>query len=95
MGHLSWVTAITTLRPPILFVHERMEQLILAELSAALGLERPAVLERWIGTYAYSAQSPVLVDAPQPRVRLVLVTSAVGASIGFALADEVVNGLLS
>jgi hypothetical protein len=32
----------------------------------------------------------VLVDAPEPRVRLAMVTGGTGASTSFALAEEVV-----
>jgi D-hydroxyproline dehydrogenase subunit beta len=35
----------------------------------------------------------VLIDAPAPRVRLVLVTSGIGASTGFAIGEEVVGEL--
>jgi hypothetical protein len=37
----------------------------------------------------------VLIEAPSPRSRLVLVTSGVGASTGFAVGEEVVNDLFS
>jgi D-hydroxyproline dehydrogenase subunit beta len=77
------------------FAREDMNQLILGEFRAALGVEPPAVLERWVGTYAYSQAQPVLLDAPQPRVRLALVTSGVGASIGFAVGEELIAGLLA
>ena len=77
------------------FAREEMHRLILEEFRAALGLEPPAILERWIGTYAYSPERPVLVDTPQAQVRLALVTSGVGASIGFALGEELIAGLVS
>ncbi len=74
------------------FALSAVDELILAEFRAALGFEPPPVIERWIGTYA-SAPEPVLIDAPHPQVRIALVTSGAGASIGFALAEEVIASL--
>jgi hypothetical protein len=50
------------------------------------------VLDRWIGTYAVADQ-PAFVDAPEPSVRLVMVTSGTGASTAFGLAEEVIGDL--
>jgi hypothetical protein len=35
----------------------------------------------------------VLIEAPSPRVRLVVVTSGIGASTGFAIGEEAINDL--
>jgi hypothetical protein len=37
----------------------------------------------------------VLIDTPSPGVRLVVVTSGVGASTGFAIGEEVINDLFN
>jgi hypothetical protein len=37
----------------------------------------------------------VLVDTPIPKVRLVVVTSGIGASTGFAIGEEVVSELMN
>lgn len=76
------------------FAHAAVEALILAEFRAALGLEPPPILERWVGTYASASDRPVLVDAPEPAVRVAIVTSGSGASTGFALGEELVADLL-
>jgi D-hydroxyproline dehydrogenase subunit beta len=57
------------------------------------GHEPPAVRERWTGTYAVAAGRAVVIDTPSPRVRLVVVTSGIGASTGFAIGEEVINDL--
>ena len=77
------------------FAREQLDALILDEFRAALGIEPPATLERWVGTYASAADRPVLIDAPQPAVRIAIVTSGAGASTGFALGEEVVAELLA
>lgn len=76
------------------FACERVYELLLEEYRAVVGRRAPAVRERWTGTYAVAVDSAVLVDAPSPRTRLVVVTSGVGASTGFALGEEVMGELL-
>ncbi len=71
------------------FASEAVDRLILDEYAALLG-QAPPVLERWTGTYA-SGPDQSFVDAPEPAVRLVMVTSGSGASTGFAIAEEVVG----
>ena len=48
---------------------------------------------RWTGTYASAKDRLALVDKPSAALRIVVVTSATGASISFALAEEVVADL--
>ncbi len=71
------------------FAHDAVDALILDEFGAALGIAPPPVLERWIGTYA-SAAEPVLIDAPEPSVRIAIVTCGAGASTGFAIGEELI-----
>jgi hypothetical protein len=52
------------------------------------------VLERWTGIYAVADDRTYLIDAPEPRVRLVIVTSGTGASTGFGIAERVIGDLL-
>jgi FAD dependent oxidoreductase TIGR03364 len=75
--------------PP--FASDAVDRLILDEYAALLGFA-PDVTERWTGTYA-SGPDQSFVDAPEPAVRLVMVTSGSGASTGFAIAEEVVGQL--
>ena len=75
------------------FAREAVDALILEEFRAALGIAPPPTLERWTGTYASASDRPVLIDAPEPAVHLVIVTCGAGASIGFALGEEVVASL--
>jgi len=76
------------------FALEEVDALILEEFRAALGIEPPPILERWVGTYASATDRPVLLDAPHPAVRIAIVTCGAGASTGFALGEEVVASLL-
>jgi FAD dependent oxidoreductase TIGR03364 len=76
------------------FADENIYRLLLDEYRAATGRPAPSVRERWTGTYTVADDRVVLIDAPSPRVRLVLVTSGVGASTGFAIGEEVIDELL-
>jgi FAD dependent oxidoreductase TIGR03364 len=78
---------------PAPFASAEVEALILQEFEAALGFPAPPVIERWTGTYASSATETAVIRAPQPNVRLVLVTSGTGASTAFALGEEVIADL--
>jgi FAD dependent oxidoreductase TIGR03364 len=72
---------------------EAVYGLILEEYRAVTGHPPPAVRARWTGTYATAAERAVLIDAPAPGVRLVVITSGIGASTGFAIGEEVIEEL--
>jgi FAD dependent oxidoreductase TIGR03364 len=76
------------------FSYEEVDSLILDEFRSALGIDPPPTIERWSGTYASAADRSVLIDAPEPGVRIAVVTSGAGASSGFAIGEEVVASLL-
>jgi FAD dependent oxidoreductase TIGR03364 len=75
------------------FASGEVEALILEEFEAALGIEAPAVIERWTGTYSSAPNKAMFCEAPAPSVRLVMVTSGTGASTAFAIAEEVIGEL--
>jgi D-hydroxyproline dehydrogenase subunit beta len=77
------------------FADEGVYGLILDEYRAVMGRPPPAVRERWTGTYTVAGDRAVLIDAPAPRVRLVLVTSGIGASTGFAIGEEAIGELFN
>ena len=77
------------------FAPAEAETEILDEYARAFGREAPAVAERWTGVYASSDVRTYLIDAPEPDVRLVMVTSGTGASTGFGIAERVVAELLN
>jgi FAD dependent oxidoreductase TIGR03364 len=79
---------------PLPFAAEAVYELLRAEYAAVIGRAAPAVRERWTGTYATADGGALLLEAPVPKVRLVVITSGVGASIGFAVGEEVIEQLL-
>jgi len=74
------------------FARDDVDALILGEFRAALGVEPPPILERWVGTYASAPDRQVLIEAPEPTVRLAIVTCGAGASTAFAIGEELIDG---
>jgi hypothetical protein len=52
------------------------------------------VVERWTGVYAVADDRTFFIDAPEDRVRLVMVTSGAGASMAFGIAERTLGDLL-
>jgi D-hydroxyproline dehydrogenase subunit beta len=77
------------------FSREHVDALILEEFTAALGVQPPPVLERWKGTYASATDRPVLIAAPEPSVRIAIVTCGAGASTAFAIGEELIASLMT
>jgi FAD dependent oxidoreductase TIGR03364 len=75
------------------FASQAIDELILDEYEALFG-ERPAVEERWTGTYASAPDRLMLVDTPEPNVRVALITSGTGASTAFAIGEEIIGELM-
>jgi D-hydroxyproline dehydrogenase subunit beta len=75
------------------FAPTTVDDLILDEFDAVLGLPGRTVVERWTGTYASASDRLMLIDRPSDSVRLVIVTSGTGASTAFAIGEEVIADL--
>ena len=78
---------------PSPFNRERVDAMLLDELHAVLALPGATVTERWVGTYASLPDRLMVRDAPDPTIRLVIVTSGTGASTAFAIAEETITEL--
>lgn len=78
---------------PSPFAEAEVDELILAELRTVLRMPGAYVMERWTGTYASLPDRLTVIDAPEPEVRLVMVTSGTGASTAFAIGEEVIADL--
>ncbi|KUR77853.1 TIGR03364 family FAD-dependent oxidoreductase [Novosphingobium sp. Fuku2-ISO-50] len=76
------------------FAPASAEDDILDEYARAIGRPAPAVLERWVGTYATADDRTYLVDTPADNVRMVIVTGGTGASTSFGIAEKVLNELM-
>ncbi|HEY2644050.1 MAG TPA: TIGR03364 family FAD-dependent oxidoreductase [Galbitalea sp.] len=75
----------TTMDP---FLGEATSEILLREIQRILGVSDLRILERWQGVYASSAQQPFLIAEPAPGVTVAIVTSGVGMTISFGLAER-------
>ena len=75
------------------FQAEATSALLLAEISRILGVPELKVIERWQGIYASSSLQPFLIEEPVPGVTVASVTSGVGMTISFGLAERTLNAL--
>jgi FAD dependent oxidoreductase TIGR03364 len=78
---------------PSPFAQGRVDDLMLEEMHAVLRLPGAVVTERWMGTYASLPDRLMVREAPDPAIRLVIVTSGTGASTAFAIAEETLEDL--
>lgn len=69
----------------------RMEsdERVLNILQQTLQLDAYEVTERWVGQYPTGAPHDALLLAPEPWLRIGLITSGTGASTSFGIAEEV------
>jgi D-hydroxyproline dehydrogenase subunit beta len=70
------------------FQAEKTSRILLSEIAQILGVSTLKVKERWQGIYASSAKQPYLVEEVAPGVTVAIVTSGVGMTIGFGLAEK-------
>ncbi len=75
------------------FAPAAIERMIIEEALRLVDIPDTRVVERWTGAYP-SAEMPVIIEAPLPEVRVVLIASGTGMSIAFALAEEVIAELM-
>ncbi|TCO45819.1 TIGR03364 family FAD-dependent oxidoreductase [Actinocrispum wychmicini] len=72
------------------FVDNELDEHVLKETAALLGVPSLTVRERWHGVYA-SAPDPFLVATPADGIRVVSVTSGIGMTTAFGLAPTVID----
>jgi FAD dependent oxidoreductase TIGR03364 len=75
------------------FQPSAVDELILEELAAVIGRRPKQVASRWVGTYAFSADRPLVTEAPADNVRVVIAASGGGATAAFAIGEETVAEL--
>lgn len=76
-------------RTPEPFADAAVDALILHHLRETVDLAECEVVQRWTGVYPTGADADCVIEAPEPGLRVVVVTSGTGASTAFAIAEEV------
>lgn len=77
---------------PAPFLAENTTDLLNQEIGGLLGVGLD-VIERWQGIYASSPNGPLFVREVRPGVTAVTVTSGVGMTVSFGLAERTLNAL--
>jgi FAD dependent oxidoreductase TIGR03364 len=75
----------TTMDP---FLAEATSDILLVEVERILGVGSLRIRERWQGVYASSPRQPFVVQDVAPGVTVAVVTSGVGMTIAFGLAEK-------
>ena len=77
------------------FGDERLDELLLAEACALLGVPKLEVRQRWHGIYPSLAGSTFLVTDPLPGVRVVENVAGLGMTLSLGFVPQVLDGLLT
>lgn len=77
------------------FLDEQTSQLLLDAVADVLGVDGLRVRQRWQGVYAHSAARPLVVEAVDSRTTAVTVTTGVGMTVAFGLAERTLARLTS
>lgn len=79
------------------FIDEDVADLLIDRSTTLLGVERPVVRQRWLGRYADSPDTDLVLERPDARTTVAVVTSGIGMTLSFgvghlALAGEQIPG---
>lgn len=75
------------------FAPAGVDAIILRHAAETLDIPDMTVTERWLGCYPSSPTETAFIDAPDPAVRLSVVSSGTGMSTAFAIGEEAVADL--
>ncbi|WP_246148401.1 TIGR03364 family FAD-dependent oxidoreductase [Skermanella pratensis] len=75
------------------FAPAGIDGIILRHAAETLDIPDMTVTERWLGCYPSSPTETAFIDAPDPAVRLSVVSSGTGMSTAFAIGEEAVAEL--
>ncbi|MGC2941268.1 TIGR03364 family FAD-dependent oxidoreductase [Brevibacterium sp. FAM 24638] len=73
------------------FVDERIGGLLLDRATSMLGIDQPTVLQRWLGMYADSPTTNLVLERPDERTTVAVVASGIGMTLSFGIADLILS----
>jgi D-hydroxyproline dehydrogenase subunit beta len=79
---------------PAPFLDEDVSALLLRKASSLLGLQEPRVLQRWLGCYSDAPGTTLVIEHPDPATTVAVVTSGIGMTLGFGVAERVLDQVL-
>ncbi|OED34773.1 hypothetical protein AB833_31990 [Chromatiales bacterium (ex Bugula neritina AB1)] len=71
-----------------------IDELMLQELNTMITLPEHRIQQRWLGHYAYKADTSVVKLSPVNGTTIVTIVNGQGMTHGFAVAEDVINTLL-
>jgi D-hydroxyproline dehydrogenase subunit beta len=74
------------------FLDADTSELLLRKGAALLGIPTPRVLQRWLGRYSDAPDSTLVIEHPDPHTTVAVVTSGVGMTLAFGIAERVLDG---
>ena len=60
--------------------------------TAVLGVKRPVVRQRWLGRYADSPNTNLVLERPDARTTVAVVTSGIGMTLSFGVGRLALTG---
>ena len=77
---------------PVPFIEENVADLLLSKSAEYLGIDRLNVLQRWMGHYADSADTNLIVEQVDAKTTVLVVTSGIGMTLSFGVAAVALRG---
>lgn len=74
------------------FIDEDVSALLLGRATTYLGIAAPRVRQRWLGRYADSPSTNLVLEQPDPRTTVAVVTSGIGMTLSFGIAELALAG---
>lgn len=74
------------------FIDEAVADLLIDRSTALLGVERPVVRQRWLGRYADSPDTNLVLERPDSRTTIAVVTSGIGMTLSFGIGHLALTG---
>lgn len=74
------------------FIDERVADLLLNRATSMLGIDAPVVRQRWLGRYADSTETNLILERPDEQTTVAVVTSGIGMTLSFGIADRILGG---
>lgn len=73
------------------FLDADTSALLLEKAAAVLGIERPRVRQRWLGRYSDAPGTTLVLEHPDAATTVAVVTSGVGMTLAFGIAERVLE----
>lgn len=74
------------------FIDQKIADLLVTKGATYFGISQPRVLQRWQGRYSDSPTTNLVLERPDQRTTVAVVTSGIGMTMSFGVADLILEG---